>query len=146
MINSTVMEMANQMEQKEIKINSSVENLAYVEREIEASFDDFNISFDLFGNVLIAVTEAVNNAISYGNRNDVTKEVTIEFKASNGHLTVSISDEGNGFDYDSLPDPTDPENIEKLEGRGIFLMKSLSDGLSFYDDGSKVEMRFNYSN
>lgn len=142
MINSTKMDKTNSLEKKEITINSSVENLAYVEQEIETVFDEFGISFDLFGNVLIAVTEAVTNAISYGNRNDVTKQVTVNFKNTDGFLNVSVSDEGKGFDYEQLPDPTDPENIEKLEGRGIFLMKSLSDSLSFYDEGSRVEMRF----
>jgi serine/threonine-protein kinase RsbW len=92
----------------------------------------------------MAVTEAVNNAIQYGNRNDVTKQVLIIFNTSNGNLKVAVSDQGKGFDYDSLPDPTDPENLEKLEGRGIFLMKSLSDNLSFYQSGSKVEMSFKY--
>jgi serine/threonine-protein kinase RsbW len=144
MINSIKMDKTNSLEKKEITINSSVENLAYVEQEIEAIFDEFGISFDLFGNVLIAVTEAVTNAISYGNRNDVTKQVTIHFENNPSRLRVSVSDEGQGFDYELLPDPTDPENIEKLEGRGIFLMKSLSDGLSFYNEGSKVEMTFKY--
>lgn len=144
MINSIEMDKTNSLEKKEITINSSVENLAYVEKEIEAIFDEFEISFDLFGNVLISVTEAVTNAISYGNRNDVTKQVKISFKKQSGRLNVGISDEGQGFDYELLPDPTDPENIEKLEGRGIFLMKSLSDGLSFSDEGSKVDMFFNY--
>ena len=144
MNNSIEMDKTNSLEKKEITINSSVENLAFVEKEIEAIFDEFEISFDLFGNVLIAVTEAVTNAISYGNRNDVTKQVNITFKNQSGRLSVAVSDEGQGFDYELLPDPTDPENIEKLEGRGIFLMKSLSDGLSFSDEGSKVDMYFKY--
>ena len=144
MNNSTDLDMTNSLEKKEITINSSVENLAYVEKEIESVFDEFGISFDLFGNVLMAVTEAVNNAIQYGNRNDVTKQVLIKFNTINGNLKVAISDQGSGFDYESLPDPTDPENIEKLEGRGIFLMKSLSDNLSFHQSGSKVEMSFKY--
>lgn len=144
MNNSIEMEKTNSLEKKEIKINSLVENLVYVEKEIESTFDEFNISFDLFGNVLMAVTEAVNNAIQYGNRNDVTKQVIIRFLIRNNRLNVIISDEGHGFDYESLPDPTDPENIEKLEGRGIFLMKSLSDSLIFSNKGSEVEMTFNY--
>ena len=144
MIKSIEMDMPKSLEKKEITINSSVENLVFVEREIEAIFDEFNISFDLFGNVLIAVTEAVNNAIQYGNRNDVTKQVIIRFQAKNQRLSVVIADEGQGFDYESLPDPTAPENLEKMEGRGIFLMKSLSDGLSFYNNGSEVEMTFKF--
>ena len=144
MIKSIEMDMPKSLEKKEITINSSVENLVFVEREIEAIFDEFNISFDLFGNVLIAVTEAVNNAIQYGNRNDVTKQVLIRFQAKNQRLSVVIADEGQGFDYESLRDPTAPENLEKMEGRGIFLMKSLSDGLSFYNNGSEVEMTFKF--
>lgn len=144
MIKTMEMDMTNSLEKKEITINSSVENLAFVEKEIEAIFDEFNVSFDLFGNVLIAVTEAVNNAIQYGNRNDVTKQVTVQFQTKDNRLSVTISDEGQGFDYESLPDPTAPENLEKMEGRGIFLMKSLSDKLSFYKKGSEVEMIFKY--
>ena len=144
MIKTMEMDMTNSLEKKEITINSSVENLIFVEKEIEAIFDEFNVSFDLFGNVLIAVTEAVNNAIQYGNRNDVTKQVTVQFQTKNNRLSVTVADQGQGFDYESLPDPTAPENLEKMEGRGIFLMKSLSDGLSFYNEGSKVEMTFKY--
>lgn len=142
MINSIEMDKTNSLAVKEVTINSSVENLAYIEREIESVFDEFSISFDHFGNVLIAVTEAVTNAISYGNRNDVTKQVKLLFENKGDFLRVSISDEGQGFDYESLPDPTAPENLEKLEGRGIYLMKSLSDKLSFHNNGSKVELHF----
>lgn len=144
MIKLMEMDMTNSLEKKEITINSSVENLAFVEKEIEAIFDEFNVSFDLFGNVLIAVTEAVNNAIQYGNRNDVTKQVRVQFQTKNNRLSVTVTDEGQGFDYESLPDPTAPENLEKMEGRGIYLMKSLSDKLSFFKKGSEVEMIFNY--
>ncbi len=144
MIKTMEMDMTNSLEKKEITINSSVENLAFVEKEIEAIFDEFNVSFDLFGNVLIAVTEAVNNAIQYGNRNDVTKQVTVQFQTKDNRLSVTVADQGQGFDYESLPDPTAPENLEKMEGRGIYLMKSLSDKLSFYKKGSEVEMIFKY--
>ena len=115
MIKLMEMDMTNSLEKKEMRINSSLENLSFVEKEIEPIFDEFNVSFDLFGNVLIAVTEAVNNAIQYGNRNDVTKQVLIRFQAKNQRLSVVIADEGQGFDYESLPDPTAPENLEKMD-------------------------------
>ena len=136
--------MSDSLSKKEITINSSVENLSYVEREIESVFVDFSFSQDHFGNVLIAVTEAVNNAVHYGNQEDVTKVVNIGFATQKNQLIVTIKDEGDGFDYEALPDPTDPENIEKLQGRGIFLMKHLSDSIAFSDNGSKVEMVFNF--
>ena len=140
----TVAIMTDSHSEKDITINSSVENLTYVEKEIETIFDDFSYDQEHFGNVLIAVTEAVNNAVHYGNQEDVTKLVNINFSSVKNKLMVTIKDQGDGFDYDALPDPTDPNNLEKLEGRGIFLMKHLSDSIEFSDNGSKVKMVFNF--
>jgi len=64
--------------------------------------------------------------------------VEVEYEIENGIFTFSIKDEGNGFDYKKLPDPTTPENIEKPHGRGIFLISHLVDELSFEDNGSKL--------
>lgn len=136
--------MSESVSKKDITINSSVENLNFVEKEIESIFDDFNFSEEHFGNVLIAVTEAVNNAVHYGNQEDVTKVINLNFTSIKNKLIVTVKDQGDGFDYESLPDPTDPNNLEKLEGRGIFLMKHLSDSLSFSDNGSKVELVFKF--
>ena len=136
--------MSESVSKKDITINSSVENLNFVEKEIESIFDDFNFSEEHFGNVLIAVTEAVNNAVHYGNQEDVTKVINLNFTSIKDKLIVTVKDQGDGFDYESLPDPTDPNNLEKLEGRGIFLMKHLSDSLSFSDNGSKVELVFKF--
>lgn len=60
-------------------------------------------------------------------------------------LLFQITDQGNGFDFDNIPDPTAPENVEKPHGRGIFLMKNLADEVSFYDNGKKVALRFKIS-
>ena len=136
--------MSESVSKKDITINSSVENLNFVEKEIESIFDDFNFSEEQFGNVLIAVTEAVNNAVHYGNQEDVTKVINLNFTSIKDKLVVTIKDEGDGFDYESLPDPTDPDNLEKLEGRGIYLMKHLSDSISFSENGSKVELVFKF--
>jgi len=136
--------MSESVSKKDITINSSVENLTFVEKEIESIFDDFKFSEEHFGNVLIAVTEAVNNAVHYGNQEDVTKVINLNFTSIKDKLVVTIKDQGDGFDYESLPDPTDPNNLEKLEGRGIYLMKHLSDSISFSDNGSKVELVFKF--
>ena len=58
-------------------------------------------------------------------------------------ITVEIEDQGNGYDYDNIPDPTLPENINKAGGRGVFLIKHLSDKVEFFDKGRKVQMIFN---
>lgn len=140
----TFLTMSKSFYNKDLTINSSVENLTYIEKEIETIFDSFNFSEEHFGNVLIAVTEAFNNAVHYGNAEDVTKSVNISFRSEEDSLIVVVKDQGIGFDYDSLPDPTDPDNLEKLQGRGIYLMRHLSDTISYSDNGSKVELTFNF--
>ena len=60
-------------------------------------------------------------------------------------LKFIVTDEGSGFDPDSLPDPTAPENIEKVTGRGIFLMKHLADEVSFSESGNQVELIFYFN-
>jgi serine/threonine-protein kinase RsbW len=92
--------------------------------------------------MLVALTEAVNNAITHGNKLDESKMVSLDFKHTGDEYYFTISDTGKGFDYDHVPDPTSPENIEKPDGRGIFLMKNLSDRVTFLDEGRTVELVF----
>jgi len=128
-----------------LKINSNAQSLRLVERLVEDVSQIYNLNEDCYGNMLIAVTEAVNNAIHHGNKNNPDKMVKIGFEVDNGLLVFSVSDEGPGFDYQSLPDPTDPNNIDKLNGRGVFLMSSLSDSIKFDKNGSKVSIGFKYN-
>ncbi|MEZ4937733.1 MAG: ATP-binding protein [Crocinitomicaceae bacterium] len=128
--------------EERVTISSSTAEIAKVESLIDKVCESNNFSEDHYGNVLIAVTEAVNNAIEHGNLNVEEKIVTVECMLSNKVLKFAIKDEGNGFDFNNLPDPTDPENIEKPNGRGIFLMKNLADKVEYFDNGSKVEIEF----
>ena len=66
----------------------------------------------------------------------------MEFVERADRLSFSVQDEGEGFDHESLPDPTDPENLEKISGRGVFLMKHLADEVEFSENGTRVEMKF----
>ncbi len=129
--------------QEKLSFASKVENINIVEKLIDEVCAKYEINEDNYGNILIAVTEAVNNAIHHGNKSDPKAEVKIYFKVNNKELIFTIEDEGPGFDYDSLPDPTDPKNIEKPHGRGVFLMRNLSDDISFEKEGSTVTMVFN---
>src|SRR3954466_2872723 len=126
-----------------LRINSNAQSLRLVERLIEDVCDVYGVNEDCYGNMLIAVTEAVNNAIHHGNKNDPEKSVKIGFESEDNMLVFSVCDEGPGFDHKSLPDPTDPENIDKLSGRGVFLMTSLSDSIRFEENGQKVFLGFN---
>lgn len=129
-------------ENQKIRIPSKAENIILVERMIEDVCDLFNITEDYYGNILVAITEAVNNAIYHGNKANPSKNIDISFKSFPDHVSFMVKDEGAGFNYDNLPDPTNPENIEKPNGRGVFLMRNLADKVSFEDNGSKVVLDF----
>ncbi|MGB1102921.1 MAG: ATP-binding protein [Crocinitomicaceae bacterium] len=125
-----------------LEIGSDLKFMPDVEGLIDNVCSDYELNEDHYGNILIAVTEAVNNAIIHGNLNDEDKKVKLEVVKNNDQVVFTIIDEGKGFDFTNLPDPTAPENIEKPDGRGIFLMKNLSDDVSFELNGSKVSITF----
>lgn len=129
---------------KNISIPSTPENLAVVEKYIEDVCIENNIGLDVFGNILITTTEAVNNAILHGNKKDETKNVDVSFDLDLERKTITfkIKDQGNGYDYNNLPDPTAPENIHMTGGRGVFLIKQLADFVIFSENGSMLELEF----
>ena len=125
-----------------IELRSDADSLSVVEHMIDDVRVKYNISEDVFGNMLVAITEAVTNAIYHGNKSDPNKKVNVSCSHSPHSIVFTITDEGKGFDYYNLPDPTAPENLEKECGRGIFLMKHLTDQLIFSDNGRVVELNF----
>jgi anti-sigma regulatory factor (Ser/Thr protein kinase) len=129
----------------ELQLKSQPESLGQVEKIIDHLRATYDVSEDMFGNMLVAITEAVTNAIYHGNKSDPTKKVHIQYQIKNNNLSFVVADEGPGFDYYNLPDPTAPENLEKECGRGIFLMKHLTDQLIFADNGRVVELNFKIS-
>ena len=133
-------------ESQTLKRHSNPESISVVERMIDDVRSKYNVSEDMFGNMLVAVTEAVTNAIYHGNKSDPHKNISVSFAHNHNAITVTIADEGPGFDYYNLPDPTAPENLEKECGRGIFLMKHLTDQLIFSENGRVVEMNFKLGN
>ncbi len=125
-----------------LRLSSNPRNVAKVETLVERLAAKYRISPDTYGNMLISLTEAVTNAIIHGNSNDESKEVKIQLSKNTDSLSFRTSDEGPGFDYNNLPDPTSPENILNIGGRGVFLMRQLSDNVEFHDGGRTVEMEF----
>ncbi len=128
-----------------VVLSSAPENIAEVESLVNQLVADFQLCPEITCHILVSLTEAVNNAIVHGNKADKAKLVTIKFRHLNGTLEISVKDEGTGFDHSVLPDPTTPENIMKLGGRGVFLIKQLADDVYFMDNGSTVAMRFSIS-
>ncbi|MDT8308842.1 MAG: ATP-binding protein [Bacteroidales bacterium] len=130
-----------QISNNSIAFNANLANIHIVEKFIEEICDTYNIFNNFFGNILIAVSEAVENAIIHGNNNDPETTVTVSFQNKPAGLYFTVSDEGKGFDTNNLPDPTDTNNSGS-EGRGLFLIKSLADEVSFDNNGSTVHLLF----
>jgi len=127
-----------------ISFKSIPENLIKVEEFIEQTCSKYEVGPDVFGNILVSVTEAVNNAIYHGNESleDKVVELTSVYDEELKKLSFIVTDQGNGFDYTNLPDPTAPENITMIGGRGVFLIKQLADWVIFNDSGNSVELQF----
>ena len=125
-----------------LRLKSNATCITEVEKYVRQLFEQFGLDPELYPNILISLTEAVNNAVQHGNRNDMSKVVCVKTQKVKHTLHCEISDEGGGFDPASLPDPTAPENIENPGGRGVFLMRQLSDRIRFKDNGSTVELEF----
>jgi anti-sigma regulatory factor (Ser/Thr protein kinase) len=91
-------------------------------------------------NFRVGVTEAIANAVLYGNRSDPEKLVRIEVTLDMTKVAVNVVDEGQGFDPEMVPDPTLPSNIHAPGGRGLFLIRRLMDEIEFNDRGNEVRM------
>lgn len=131
--------------EQKISFPSVADNIGLVEKLINEICSAYQISEDHYGNILVAVTEAVNNAIQHGNRLDPGKKVLLSFSSGDNVLAFEVSDQGDGFNFAGLPDPTNPENLEKPNGRGVFLMRHLADKVEFVNDGRTVQLEFSIS-
>ena len=127
---------------KDLNFPADIGNLSLVEKAIDELSLELDLSDEVYGNVLVATMEATNNAIIHGNRSDPAKTVRIEIESVEQELMVHIEDQGEGFDHMNVPDPTSPENLEKINGRGIFLMERLSDEILYMAEGRIVELKF----
>jgi serine/threonine-protein kinase RsbW len=134
------------MRKSSIKFGSKRENINLVEKFVEEICDIYNINNTYFGNILLALTEAVENAIIHGNKMNITKNVSLHFESGPKGLVFEVCDEGNGFDYSNIPDPTDLNvKFNENTGNGIFLIKSLADEVFFHDKGRRLQIIFHIS-
>lgn len=125
-----------------LRITSHPHSIRHLDTFVDRLIEEHQIPEDRRGNILISLTEAVNNAIVHGNRSDIQKKVTVRAERVNGSLAIVVEDEGSGFDHRKLPDPTCPENVMKIGGRGVFLMLNLCDSVRFHRNGCQVELGF----
>ena len=123
-------------------IASELTNIKEVENFIEKTIEEFELPEALKGKIIISIAEAVNNSILYGNKQDSQKLVKLAVVRSQKKVIFTVEDEGEGFNFKNIPDPTTPENLEKATGRGLYLMTHLTDELLFAKNGAKVIMIF----
>ena len=127
---------------KRLKVESRMSNLRVIENAIDEMTSAIGINQDNYGKILVATLEAVNNAIKHGNKDNPQKFVDVEIEYDKDEIRITVTDEGEGFNPAGIPDPTMPENIEELSGRGVFLMTKLSDAIKFNEKGNSVTMSF----
>ena len=125
-----------------LQLPSKQESITLLETLIEEIADENNVSEDTFANMMTCLNEVAINAIIHGNKLDPEKKVIINAEVDAKKVVWTITDEGEGFDYTNLPDPTAAENRENLTGRGVFIIKHLADQCIFNTKGNEVELHF----
>ncbi|HET54144.1 MAG TPA: ATP-binding protein [Ignavibacteria bacterium] len=127
------------------EIFSDPELMPEVEQFVLDVAEEIGLNENKFNNISLAVAEAISNSIKHGNKNDKNKKVFIKIEVKNDQMIVTLKDEGTGFDPNTIPDPTKPENILKESGRGVHIMRSLLDDLrfNFTPNGTEIVLIIN---
>ena len=138
------MEEANVQETKlyTLQLPSKEESITQLELLIENLSDAYNVGEDTFANMMTCLNEALINAIKHGNKFSPDKKVIVNAEVDSKRIIWTVTDQGDGFDYIHLADPTAPENLELETGRGVFIMKHLADQCIFNTFGNEVELHF----
>ncbi len=126
----------------EKKYPSSQDAVVKAERLAEKFTRRLDFDEDQRVDVAIAITEAVNNAVEHGNRLQSDRIVTVRLEWRDPQLVITVRDQGQGFDLDTVQDPLSPENLTKPDGRGLLIVRSLMDSVEVYTspDGTEVVM------
>lgn len=130
---------------KTIQFKSQIKNIHLAEQFCRSFLNSLSLKEDLIENILIVVTELVNNAIMHGNQSDPEKTVTLELTHLKKELICKVIDEGTGFNESQLEDPTKEQNLFKTSGRGIYIAKHFSNDFTHYmkNNNHVVEVHFN---
>ena len=135
--------MATKNNSVQIDIQSSFEMVDLVQVVFESLSSDVGFDADASHWMSVAIRESVTNAVRHGNKLDATKRVIIRFEVGEGEFSVSVEDEGQGFDPNQIPDPLAEENLLRASGRGIFFMKNFMDEVTYNfepNGGTRVTM------
>jgi serine/threonine-protein kinase RsbW len=122
-----------------LRLKSNASELNKVEKLIEALADKYYLNDSYFANMMVALTEAFNNALVHGNNNDSSKEILIDFRFTGQEMVFTITDQGNGFAFNEFM--CNSHHFENK--RGLLLIKTVSDKVEFFDMGRQVSIHFN---
>ena len=125
-----------------LTINSDLHNVEQVEPFLERFKSQCGLDDRLYYDVLVVLTEAVNNSIIHGNGRDPDKKVQIIGIIEEERIEFVVEDEGRGFDFNNVPDPTCERLIAQPNGRGVHIMRNLADYLDYTEKGRKVRIQF----
>ncbi len=125
-----------------IALYSTPDSIQEIEPFLSQCRGGRQMSESLFSDILLVLTEAVNNSIIHGNNNNPSKRVTILFRSEGKNLHFKVCDEGKGFDPRKLPDPTHSSRIDQPHGRGVFIMQQLAHKVNYEDNGRTVLIQF----
>lgn len=128
-----------------LSLSSTEDSLAIVENLVDELVAFYHINEEFYANIIICLNEAVTNAIYHGNKQNANKKISLKIEVINHKkLICTIADDGDGFNFNNLPDPTVEKNLENLTGRGVFIMKQLADQCIFNSKGNEVELHFRF--
>ena len=122
-------------------IKSDKSELEKTKKFLSSFFRKNKLSEESFNRVFLCLSEAVINSIQHGNQNDTKKQVIIQVRCHDESVSFRVCDEGDGFDFNEVEDPTKPVNLKKESGRGIHIIKSLSKELEFEEQGKCIQFK-----
>lgn len=123
-----------------IKIPSDLNYLAVVDEFVEGILRGYGADESIIADIAISVSELINNSVNHGNKAETEQPVEVSVNKNGDNVSISITDQGSGFDPEEIADPLAEENLLKNAGRGIFIVKSLMDSIEVEttDRGTKI--------
>ncbi len=122
-------------------ISSKTSELQKVEGFLKEVWEYYNLPENCFNKIFLCISEGVNNSITHGNQGYDHKIIELKLECENTSLWVEIADEGDGFDYHNVANPTKEENILKESGRGIHIIKSIANNVEFNPQGNCIRFQ-----
>ena len=126
-----------------LTIHSRKSELKKAEDFLQEFFNNNNVPQNNFNKVWLCISEAIINSIVHGHKNDEDKEIRLQVKLDKQHISVTITDEGEGFNFYEVADPTEKENLKKESGRGIHIIKSMCEALEYNKKGNSIQFLIN---